>query len=569
MENLFPQDTQFINCLYTFSRWIYDNEGMRDHKEHDSVILVWKDKTGKKGYTFIESPEYTFYVTKDIEKQFSKIENGFEYRYISLDDVVPVTTKYEKRYLAMRDATTRQEVKDFYKACKDEQNYKKLQEMHYFNEFHNSDVNITDYYVDKFCVQNDQSKCDYGLSIASCDIEVDGADYPGFPDENIAPCPVNLITYYNDQTNVLTVYMLEYDTDTFRDCVTKTIKQKVKEVKEKYYKYFDGFTVKCKKFKNELALIKNYFDDINTDRPDYVTFWNARFDILTLWNRLKQLLAGSDLTPEDIMCPEDFPLKRVIIRIDDSQESQNDFTARTDVFNIYGYSVWIDMLPLYGNITRPKGKKDSYTLNAIGLEETGMSKEDLSAEDTDIKTAHLDNYSLFFKYGCIDTMLLALIVKNTGFINLLQTIVTLTHTRANKALTKTVCLRNFVNYFYNLMGYTISNNRCYIHNFDKTGISGAYVADPNLLDLIGRINGIPSNKILDLVIDEDLSSMYPSILRALNISSSTAKYRIIVNKGAEDITKPFMEAYLSDDSVSYCTKYHNLPDYDEIYNLFA
>jgi hypothetical protein len=63
--------------------------------------------------------------------------------------------------------------------------------------------------------------------------------------------------------------------------------------------------------------------------------------------------------------------------------------------------------------------------------------------------------------------------------------------------------------------------------------------------------------------------MYPSILRALNISSTTAKYRIIVTKKQEDITKSYMEAYLSDDTVSYCNKYHNLPDYDEMYELFA
>ena len=57
--------------------------------------------------------------------------------------------------------------------------------MHLFPEFHASDANITDYYIDKFCQENNQEECNLTLDIAAFDIEVAGADYEGFPEFNI------------------------------------------------------------------------------------------------------------------------------------------------------------------------------------------------------------------------------------------------------------------------------------------------------------------------------------------------------------------------------------------------
>lgn len=582
-KQLIPEGCMYINCMYDGGNYKEDIE--------DSITLVWKNKKGEKGLTHILEPEYTYYVTKDIKKQFEKVSNGYEYRYISLDEVRPVTCRYKYRFKSMADNTTRNVVKNFYKSTTgknvDSETRKKRNQMHLFNEFHNSDVNITDYYIDKFIQINDQNECNYGLSISSFDIEVDGSDYPGFPYEDEAPCPVNLITYFNDQTNTLSVFMLKYETDTFNELINKKIKSKVQEVKKIYEPYFGPITVKPKVCSSELSLINSFFKRVHEDKPDYLIAWNLRFDAFTLWNRLKKLLAGTDITPEDIMCHPDFPVKKVWMKKDESEEAKKDFSARTDEFFVSDYCVWYDMLSLYGNITRPMGKKESYALNDIGLEETGLTKENLSAEDTSIKTAHLDNYSLFFKYGCIDTMLLALIAKNTGYVNLLHTIASFTRTRASKSLTKTVCLRNYVNKFYRENGYTISNNRCELHHYAKSGIAGAYVAMPSLIELVGRINGNPSNKCFDLVIDEDLSSMYPSILITFNISSSTAENKITVTMNThtyevvnvngkmikkevfKDITREFSERYLSEDTVSYCHQYHNLPDYSEMYNKFA
>lgn len=574
-KRLFEKDQMFVNAIYQ----------AKDYKNPDSkdaMIVVYKNKDGVKNYKYIEEPKYSYYVTKDIQKQY-QTPGGYEYRYISLEEVNKITTKYNCRYASMVKNTTNPDVKKMYKDKSIPNN-----QLHLFKEFHGSDVNITDYYINKFFEENNFNDNIYPLNISCFDIEVDGADYEGFPEEDFAPCPVNMISYYNFVTNKLTILALRYETETFQECIDGKIKEMIEDVKKVYNKYFPDFTIGVKLFRNELKLIKGFFDLVNTDKPDYCTAWNARFDIITLHNRLRYLLQGTDFTPADIMCPRDFPIKKVNIEKDTSAESQKDFTARTDKFDIFGYTNWMDMLPLYGNITRPFGKKESYSLNAIGLEVTGLAKEDLSAEDTSIKTAHLDNYSLFFKYSCVDTMLLSLIVKNTGYIDLLHTIVSITHTRASKALTKTVCIRNFIDSFYKKKGYTISNNRSYTYTFDRTGISGAFVAPPGNIAKVGWINSIPSNKVFDLVIDEDLSSMYPYILIVCNMSSSTLTMKVTVIKDTgefeikmddkgneyevpitEDITKDFMEKYLSDNVVNFCNEFHELPSYDEVYAAFA
>jgi len=568
-KNLFPQDEMFINCFYTF--------GNKAEERPDSIIIVSKDMNGEKHLTYIEKPEFSFYVTKDIVKQDGKYLD-----YIPLDECKKVTCRYNNKYYHMAKATTNKEAKNYYKRCIDDKHYKKLREMDYlFPEFHSSDVNIEDYYIKEFLNQNNYEKCNFGIDISVFDIECDIADYDGFPDENIAPCPVNMITLFNMKTNTLYLFFQKYDTETFEEFRVKNGKRTIKEIREEYQKHFGDFKIILDACDDEFTLIKDFFDRINEDKSDYVLAWNSRFDYLTLYNRLKWLLAGSNIFPEDIMCPKDFPIKDVYFKLDESPESQNDFSSRFDTFKIYGWSIWMDMMCLYANITRPNGKKDSYSLDAIGEEETGMTKEDLSEDGTNIKTACYDNYTKFFKYSAVDSLLLALIVKKTGFVELLHMIVMMTRTRPIKALKKTVCLRNFAEFFYNMNGYSISNNHSYLTPQNE-GIAGAFVAKYDLVEKISEINGIPTNKIFELLIDMDLTALYPSITQAYNISPSTLKYKIKYEdyssiktdgggtiSGMFNLTDSFMEKYISDDVITYCNKYHNLPDVEEMYKLLS
>lgn len=459
----------FVNCFYTFP-----NKAL---KKPDSIIMVTKKENGEKEFKYIPKPKFSFYTTKD------EYNDGKLVDFIPFDKCKKITCEYNKRYSEMVKSTNNPEVKSFYNNIIKNQRYKELNELNLFPEFHESDINIVDYYIKEFINEYDYRKYNYDLNITAFDIEVDSSNIVGFPDENEALCPVNMISMYNNVSNTLYLYALKYDTDTFIDFKNHHIKESCMYIFNKYKKYFGDFKIKPVFFNTELALISTFFKQINTDKPDYVFAWNARFDIQTLHNRLIKLLAGKEIFPEDIMCPEEFPVKRVNIKLDTSPDAETDFSKRADLFEIYGYSNWGDMMALYANITRPNGKKDSYSLDAIGEEETGETKEDLSVDDTNIKTAHLDNYSAFFKYSGGDSLLLMLIINKTGHVNILHSISTMTRTRPSKALKKTVCLRNFGQYFYNLNGYAMSNNHSYLKPQDGH-IAGAltYKCSLNLVN---------------------------------------------------------------------------------------
>jgi len=113
----------------------------------------------------------------------------------------------------------------------------------------------------------------------------------------------------------------------------------------------------------------------------------------------------------------------------------------------------------------------------------------------------------------------------------------MTNTRNIKALKKTICLRNLAIKYYFQQDYILSNNR----NKNYGGVRpisgkfrGAYVANPKLNKNVGvKINGKNSKFVFDLVIDMDLSSLYPSILSAFNIDITTQRGKIILYDSLE------------------------------------
>lgn len=247
-------------------------------------------------------------------------------------------------------------------------------------------------------------------------------------------------------------------TNFFKNIQEKAGKIK-KELEEKCGK---KVKIKIKRFTEELNLLKSFFNLINTLRPDFVLGWNShRFDFPYIYNRLKFLLEGTNETIEDVMCPKEIPYKSVKYRIDTVKQDPSD---NNSTVNVLSYSNHIDQQNLYANLRKGKGKLESYSLDAVSEIELGEHKEEL---ETNIKTQHFDNYDNFFKYSCVDTLLLYMLEEKNHDIEMLYAISQITETRVDQCLKKTVCLRNLASKFYKNQGYTISNNRSSLK--EKTG----------------------------------------------------------------------------------------------------
>ena len=145
-------------------------------------------------------------------------------------------------------------------------------------------------------------------------------------------------------------------------------------------------------------------------------------------------------------------------------------------------------------------------------------------------------------------LLLLLERKNLDF-DLVQRLSDITNTRKEKVFKKTISLKNYVNKYAEENGFIMSNNKnahygndgdyfeanflpkpvikenneSYLKTFDKKENFGAFVGDPELNDFCGIPDaaGNPSKYVYEHVFDEDLSSLYPSIIRALNLDKNT------------------------------------------------
>lgn len=101
------------------------------------------------------------------------------------------------------------------------------------------------------------------------------------------------------------------------------------------------------------------------------------------------------------------------------------------------------------------------------------------------------------------------------------------------------------------------------------------VADPKLMNPVGikQLSGELSNRIFRFAADLDASSMYPSSIRAYNITPEaemcTIKVKDTVNDEEVDKTGEFVDHYLANDPMLFCQKYMNLPTIEQMEEFIA
>lgn len=304
--------------------------------------------------------------------------------------------------------------------------------------------------------------------------------------------------------------------------------------------------------------------------------WNQNFDILTLINRIKKL--GE--SPEEIICHPDFKRKQCFFYSDDKHSNPED---KNDYFKCSSYSMYCDQLLFYAQLRKGLGKKESYKLNAIASEEIGDEKIDYT-EVGELSELPYKDYKLFVKYNIKDVLLCYKLEEKNKDVFLFYNIAQVTRTRLNKAMKKTISIKNVMQKFLFDLGLIMGNNMNVSYGFgddkDKVTeqIEGAIVADPNLNKKIGiEIMGERSRYIHDLVIDFDLSSLYPSIIQAFNISKTTQYGRLIIRldgphnyKGdltGRDLGGEVMDDLSSKDYDNIAIKHHGLKTTEQLLAL--
>ena len=443
------------------------------------------------------------------------------------------------------------------------------------------------------------------------DIEVDGIETPGMP--SAFDCPINAVTLIDGWDKVVYTFLLVnrqyegkdperakmydhmHDQQRYMMHHTNEFNQKMHETYDEFY----GSDLEYRQFffTDERKMLVQLFQLINKLELDFITIWNISFDMPYIIERLERL----GLDPTEVMCHPDFPSKVCRFKADTRNfEIKN----KNDVMILSSYTNFIDQMELYAANRKGGAELRNYKLNYIAQKELKDTKLDYS-EDGNIKTLPYTNFEMFVSYNIKDVLLQYGIERRTSDLDTLYVSSYKNATPYSKVFKQTVVLRNvqYVNYLSR--GLVPGNNINVLFDtkqeapkYDEDGnlideeddsFEGALVADPTYNDKVGiKIYGQTSNNIFLNAIDFDMSSFYPSSIRAMNIDPSTLIFKMqldlmqydiydgpiplngvtwkkFVEEGEKDGSKEFMDNFQTGNYTTFGSKWMNMPSVAEVY----
>lgn len=525
-------------------------------------------RDGVKQCKFIDKCYVPYYVIKDKTSQEAITPPMFIEKEKVEKVVVP-------SHLLFRDMALKTNTLAYYDSNDGSSNIKNIFKHPYL---YNADMDIVDRYIAQFNEEFEPDK-NYKLHKVFYDIEVDlmpdgfkkdrngQIGYVGFPDEEEAPCPVNIITLIDGKTlegyifahrNTLNSQLLDFEKNKKEHLndILKTISVEDDVILSDIHMNF---------YNSEEETIEAFFKTMHLIDPDYSLAWNSGFDIKTLMKRLTKLynrkkelkdqgINGYNAMLDTVCDKRYFCVKDsfgndvwITPKAYYKQNKDKSIVDRMDEFTVLDGIIHVDQMLVYANVRKTSGMKESYALDAIAYDELGKEKLDYTGYT--IKNLAWLNYKKFVQYNFRDTLLLMLLENKNLDMEMLQKLCEVTNTRKLKVFKKTISLKNFVSKFAEEQGFIMSNNKnaqygnnyesfakdylntavvrendpVYLEAFEKKENYGAYVGDPNLNDYCGikLIGGKQSMFVFENVFDEDFSSLYPSIIQAYNLDKNT------------------------------------------------
>jgi DNA polymerase elongation subunit (family B) len=346
---------------------------------------------------------------------------------------------------------------------------------------HESDVPPTT----RFLVDNygDSDEMSVGHRIMFFDIEVEVTD--GFPDVQKAQNVITSIALYDCLTDKYFTYC--YDAE-------KRIKSYTKD--DEVVEFYD----------TEYEMLNKFFQKYLEIRPTIVSGWNSEFfDIPYLYNRAVRILG-----------PEVANLLSPI-----SQVIYSEYKKKHTIAGVSS----LDYLQLYRQFTF--GQKSSYRLDYIGEVEVGMKKVDYEGTLNDLYDNDLQT---FIDYNIRDVRILVELDRKLDFINVARGIAHLGHVPYEDIQMSSRWLEGAILVYLKKIGVVAPNKppRPKQHLEDK--FAGAYVQEPQS----GKHNW---------VYDLDITSMYPSVIRSLNISPETKVGKVVGWDDEEFLKKENKKTY--------------------------
>ena len=376
---------------------------------------------------------------------------------------------------------------------------------------------IRQYLLDKYYGSEDKPEfSQYPFRVFNIDIETEISGE--FPDQFKTQYAINVISIYNTLENEVVVWCYKSDATTL---MTKERQKEIIEAVKKDYDASPKFIINA--YDDETPLLEDFLQYWIGNYPDVVTGWNTKgFDIPYIVNRLKTVLGETNMKK---LSPVWDKLKTPIF---EKFDKKNNMTT----YMIQGISL-IDYLPLYKKFAGTS--KQSFKLDAIAKEELDLGKFDYydigyeSMEEFQKK-----DFTTFVQYNMIDTVLVRLIDKKLGFINLMRNI-------CNISLCEYEAIYQSIPHILGALTVQARNNGVKFltdankgrdeqrqQEEDDYGYQGAFVFPTKA--------GYYNNGIMSF----DFNSLYPNVMMTVNISPDT-KVGKLLNDNWKDIVKNIRE----------------------------
>jgi len=309
------------------------------------------------------------------------------------------------------------------------------------------------------------------LNVAFFDIETDFDPERGFADPSDPFMPITAITVHLQWMNALITLALPPK--------TLSMEQAKEEVKE--------WGNECILFDNEGDMLQAFLDLI--EDSDILTGWNSEgYDIPYTVNRVSRVLSKDDTRRFCLW--KQLPKKR----------EYEKYGKQAETYDLIG-RVHLDSLELYRKYTYEE--RHTYRLDAIGEMEVGERK---TVYEGTLDQLYNNDFRTFIEYNRQDVALLDKLDKKLRFIDLSNELA-----HANTVLLQTtmgavaVTEQAIINEAHH-RGLQVPNRPK--RDDENTAAAGAYVAFPK----VGVHRWIGSM---------DLNSLYPSVIRALNMAPET------------------------------------------------
>ena len=370
--------------------------------------------------------------------------------------------------------------------CKNHKEFQKEQRIHSNQRLFESDINV----VFRTLEENYLGKEAPKLNVAFWDIEVDFDPERGYASPDDAFMPITAIAVHLQWLDTLV-------------CLAVPPKTLTMEQAQEQIKDFPNTIL----FDNEADMLDTFLNLIQD--ADVLSGWNSEgFDMPYTVNRIIKVLSKEDT--RRLCLWDQFPKKR----------EYEKYGKAAVTYDLIG-RVHLDSLELYRKYTYEE--RHTYRLDAIGEMEVGESK---TVYEGTLDQLYNNDFKKFIEYNRQDCALLDKLDKKLKFLDLANTIahentVLLQTTMGAVAVTEQAIVNEA---HHRGMIVPSRKNR---DDLVDTQAAGAYVAYPKkgLHDWIGSM---------------DINSLYPSVIRALNMGPET-----IVGQLRQDYTKAEIEAKIA------------------------